>query len=400
MNPPLLTTTQAVDPIFWYIIGLCFASLLLVIVLMIWFTVRFHRSRHPVPTSQVTKNVTLELLWTLIPTLLALSMFYYGWAGYLHLRDVPEDAMEVSVTARMWSWLFEYENGRTSDRLYVPVGRPIKINIRTVDVIHSFYLPAFRVKRDAVPGMETYVWFVVEEPGSYDIFCAEYCGLLHADMITTMEALPPDDFVAWYEEEIPELEHEGLALLQRHGCIGCHSLDGTPGVGPTLQGMIGREVTVVTGGRERTLTADAEYIRRSILQPEADIVQGYPPVMPSYQGRISEEEIDKMIDFLEGGGPAAISGEDVVRKRGCVGCHSTDGSRLAGPTFQGLYGSEVTVVRNGKRATVKVDEEYIRRAIAEPGAEIAEGYPPIMPAFPDIPEAEMAAIVEYLRGLQ
>ncbi|MBE0599547.1 MAG: cytochrome c oxidase subunit II [Desulfuromonadales bacterium] len=401
MNPPLLTTAETIDPVFWYILGVCIFFLLLITVVMLYFVWKYHRSRHPYTTSQVSKNVPLEIVWTLVPTLLALSMFWYGWAGYLTLQRVPEGAMVVDVTGRMWSWLFEYGNGKTSDRLYVPAGQPVQVNIHSADVIHSFYIPAFRVKKDAVPGMTTYVWFVADRPGSYDIFCAEYCGTAHSAMITTVEALPPEEFLAWYEGEGPaEADGELKALLTRHGCLGCHSLDGSPGVGPTLQGIFGRQVTVLVDGQERTLTADRDYLRRSILEPQVEMVKGYPPVMPSYRDRIPEAELEEMLDLFERPASAAApSGEKLAQDKGCIGCHSTDGSRQVGPTFQGVFGRQVTVERNGQPVTIEADEDYLRRAIVEPQAEIVQGYPPSMPPYSELSDEELAALIDYLRGL-
>ncbi len=297
MYPQLFPTTEAVDAVFLYIFSITLVILIAVAAAIVYLVVRFHHKRNPKPITQASNSVLLETTWTIIPTLIALSMFYYGWASYAHLRGVPENAMEVTVTGRMWSWAFEYENGRITDRLYVPVNRPVKVRIRSADVIHSFYVPAFRVKKDAVPGMETYVWFVAPQVGSYDVFCAEYCGVGHADMITTVEALTEQDFVAWYAKELPE-EDEGRQLLSRFGCLGCHSLDGSPGVGPTLQGLYGSRRTVLVNGQVRQVTADEEYLRRSIYEPNAEIVQGFPPVMPSYTGQIGETEMATIIEFL------------------------------------------------------------------------------------------------------
>jgi cytochrome c oxidase subunit 2 len=404
VNPPLLNTTAAIDPIFYYIIGVSIFFLLLITAIMIWFAVRYHRSRHPRATSQVSKNLPLEIIWTVVPTLIALTMFYYGWAGYLTLQRVPAGAMEVNVTGRMWSWLFEYGNGRTSDKLYVPVGKAVKVNIRSADVLHSFYIPAFRVKKDAVPGRTTYVWFTAENPGSYDIFCAEYCGMGHSAMITTVEAVPEAEFAAWLEGEAPAEEAGELkGMLTRHGCIGCHSLDGSPGVGPTLQGLFGRQVTVVTGGQERTVTADRDYIRRSILEPQADLVKGFPPAMPSFQGQIPDAELEELLDHFERGpeegAGAAPPGEKLVQEKGCLGCHSTDGSQKVGPTFKGLFGQQTKVTRDGKAETVTVDENYLRESIQAPQAAIVEGFPPVMPVL-QLTAEEVTAIVEYIKGLK
>ena len=233
-------------------------------------------------------------------------MFWYGWEGYLSLRRVPDNAIPVQGTARMWSWLFTYENGKTSDKLYVPVGQPVNVRLTSVDVLHAFYVPAFRVKRDTVPGMETYAWFVAEEPGSYDLFCAEYCGVAHSAMITTVEAIPAAEFAAWLEDK-PAAADAGKALLQKHGCLGCHSVDGTPSVGPTFQGISGRQVTVITNGESQTLTTDRAYLEKAILEPNADIVEGFPPAMPSYAGRIPAEDMTGILDYLmdSKGGEAA-----------------------------------------------------------------------------------------------
>jgi cytochrome c oxidase subunit II len=310
VDPQIITTVESIDPVFYYIFGISVFLLVGITVAMIYFAVRYSRKRHPEPVSKVSGNILLEITWTVIPTVIALSMFYFGWAGYLALHTVPENAMDVKVTGRMWSWTFEYENGRISDRLFVPVGQPVRVRIHSEDVLHSFYIPAFRVKKDAVPGMETFVWFVAPETGSYDVFCAEYCGLLHASMITTVEALPEDEFLAWYEKApVDDTDQQGQALLARYGCLGCHSLDGTPGAGPTFQGLYGREVTVEVDGRVENLIADEEYIRESILEPNAKIVQGFPPIMPSYRGQIPPDELDIMVAFLRGAADEDEEGE-------------------------------------------------------------------------------------------
>jgi cytochrome c oxidase subunit 2 len=297
VTPQIQTTTQAVDQVFFLIFGISVVMLIGIAAVMVYFTVRYHHRRHPRPTSQVRSNLLLEITWTVLPTILVMAMFYYGWAGYLALRNVPEGAMEVKAVARMWSWTFEYENGRASERLYVPAGRPVKVHLVSEDVLHSFYVPAFRIKRDMVPGMDNYVWFVAPAPGSYHIFCAEYCGTGHADMITSVEALPPEDFTAWLAEA-KEQAPDAVELLRRHGCLGCHSLDGSRMAGPSFKGLYGREKRVLSEGRERTLVVDAEYLRRSILQPKTDVVVGYPPIMPDYEGRIPEDELDAMVEFL------------------------------------------------------------------------------------------------------
>jgi cytochrome c oxidase subunit 2 len=429
---PIITTTEAVDKAFYVIFGISGISLLGITLAMVYIIWRYNRKREPVPISQKDHNVWLEVTWTIIPTILVGIMFWYGWEGYLSLRHVPDNAIPVSGSARMWSWLFTYENGKTSDKLYVPVGQPVKVLLSSEDVLHSFYVPAFRVKRDCVPGMETYAWFVAEEPGSYDLFCAEYCGVAHSDMITTVEAIPAAEFVGWLAEK-PVATDASKGLLQKHGCLGCHSLDGSASVGPTFQGISGRKMTVVTDGKNHKLSADRAYLEKSIVEPEADIVEGFPPAMPSYAGRIPEEELAGIVDYLMGlkaekqdvktteptkqeqpvveekteepaKSPETVDlvsqGETLADQNGCLGCHSTDGSRKVGPSYKGLWGSERTVVRDGQEVKVLADTDYLIRALREPGAEIAEGYPAIMPLFSGLSDDDIKALQAWLETLK
>ncbi len=434
MNPqPLITTTEAVDKAFYVIFGISGIAFLGITVATVYLCWRYNRKRQPLPISQKDHNIWLEVTWTVIPSLLVMVMFWYGWEGYLSLRRIPDNAMPVTASARMWSWLFTYENGKTSDKLYVPVGQPVKVLIIAEDVLHSFYVPAFRVKRDCVPGMKNYAWFVADQPGSYDLFCAEYCGVGHSKMITTVEAIPAPEFTAWLNAK-PLVADIGKELLQKHGCLGCHSLDGSRMVGPTFQGIGGRQVVVTSNGEKRTLTTNGDYLKKSIVEPEADIVEGYPPAMPSYAGRIPDEDMTGIIDYLMGlksegqtvevkqedeakepaekeepAKPAesaadaadpVSSGKALADKNGCLGCHSTDGSRRVGPSLKGLMGSERTVVRDGKTLKVLADEAYLTRAIREPSAEIAEGYPPAMPPFPGLSDEDLKALQAWLDTLK
>jgi len=299
----LITTTEAIDPVFMFLFGACLVLLLGITVTMVVFVVRYHRSRAPQPTSQTESSLWLEIVWTLLPTLLVLAMFWYGWKGYLVLRTVPQGALEVTATARMWSWNFTYANGTTSPRLYVPVGRPVKVNLVSQDVIHGFFLPAFRVKRDVVPGMANHAWFVADKPGTYDLFCSQYCGTGHSAMITTVEALPVKAFEEWLEHAAGGGEKktriDGRKLVQEKGCLGCHSLDGSPGVGPSFKGIMGRSVTVVSKGAERTIRVDEAYLRLSITEPAVDVVKGFQPIMPAFAD-LSKDELNALVEYLEG----------------------------------------------------------------------------------------------------
>lgn len=294
---PFISTSEAIDPVFMFIFGACLLLLIGITATMITFVIRYHRSRAPEPTSNTASNLWLEILWCALPTLLVLAMFWYGWTGYLSLRNVPEGALEVTAIARQWSWSFTYPDGTNSTKLYVPVGTPVRVELVSRDVIHGFYLPAFRVKRDVVPGMKNHVWFVADRPGSYDLFCSSFCGTGHSAMITTVEALPETAYAAWQREGAHESEPPGHELMEKHGCLGCHSLDGPPRIGPSFRGIWGKSVTIISNGTERTITVDEPYLLRSILKPNDDLVKGFAPVMPPFS--LTDEELRQMVKYLK-----------------------------------------------------------------------------------------------------
>jgi cytochrome c oxidase subunit 2 len=405
------TTTQAINFVYLYIFGFSIFLLVGITVTMIVFVLKYNVKRHPVPEPSPDSVAWLEATWIAVPVLISLSMFYFGWKGFTALSQVPPGAMVVQVIGQQWVWSFQYPNGKTSDKLYVPVNRPIKLELTSRDVIHSFFVPAFRIKKDAVPGMTTYEWFEAKKEGSYDAFCAQYCGLGHSRMTTKVVVMPEDKFQEWYQAKPAQTPAaRGKALLDKFGCTGCHSLDGSRKVGPTLKGVYGRRVTVLTRGKERTLTAGAAYIKRSILDPHADIVKGFQPVMPSFKGKISERQIEEIIEFLEEESgkkqkPSEEAGRVAEGKRlaaqeGCHACHSTDGSKGIGPTWKGLYGSEVTVTTGGKERTIKADTAYISRSIEHPEADIVKGFQPVMPKFPNLTEKQVRDLVAYIESIK
>jgi cytochrome c oxidase subunit 2 len=291
---------RIVEHVFIYIAAISVALLCLITFLMIYFVIRYRRSRHPHP-QEIKENTWLEIVWTLVPTVLVMTMFYYGLTGFTTLRKPPEGAMKVKVIARMWSWSFEYENGAKGEILRVPVGKAVLLLLTSQDVIHSFYIPAFKIKQDAVPGMENHLWFKPTEIGIFEVLCAEYCGLRHAYMLTKVEVLPEEEFKTWYETKEQEMKVDKVApggpqLFVERGCKACHSIDGSLLVGPTMKGIFGKNVVVIAGGKEQTVLTDETYLRRSILEPSAEIVKGYPPVMPVQQ--FSEDEVKALINYI------------------------------------------------------------------------------------------------------
>lgn len=299
---------NATDNAFFFIIGVSVIFLLGITGTLIYFIYRYNKKRNPVAT-QIHGSNTLEVVWTVIPTILVIIMFFYGWAGYSPMRKAPEEAMKITATARMWSWSFEYPNGIKTDTLYVPLDKPVALALNSVDVIHSFYIPAFRVKEDMVPGRGNKTWFIAQKEGAYELFCTEYCGLSHSYMFTEVKVLPQKEFDAWYammadttrkSAETGNPVAEGKRLVEKNGCIACHSADGTKIVGPTFKGVYGHKILVETDGKEREVLADDEYIKRSIYDPNADVVKGFTKgMMVSYKSQLSDEDVSKIIEYLK-----------------------------------------------------------------------------------------------------
>jgi cytochrome c oxidase subunit 2 len=290
---------EGVDLSFVVILGMSVIFLVGITGVMIYFVIRYNRKRNP-KASNIEGNNKLEILWTVIPTLLVLVMFYYGWLGYKPMRQIPDDAIPIKAYAQMWVWNFEYPNGKTADTLVVPKDKPVKLELFSRDVLHSLYIPAFRIKEDVVPGRDNKMWFIGQELGDFDIFCAEYCGDRHSYMLSSVHVLPEEDYLIWLNDTTASADHPGLTVLKKNACLSCHSLDGSRLVGPSFQGIWGRQEVVVTDGQEREIVVDDQYIKTSIYEPNADVVKGYNQgLMISYKELISEEEIGQIIEYLK-----------------------------------------------------------------------------------------------------
>jgi cytochrome c oxidase subunit II len=290
---------EGVDLTFIVILGISVFFLVGITAVMIYFVIRYSRKRNPKATN-IEGNTKLEILWTVIPLILVMVMFYFGWIGYKPMREVPEGAIQVKAIGQMWSWSFEYPNGKKSSDLVVPLNKPVKLNLFSRDVLHSLYIPAFRIKEDVVPGKDNYMWFTAQELGEYDVFCAEYCGDRHSYMLSKVRVLPETEYESWLvKSDIPEGEHPGLTLLKQNGCVACHSLDGSKIVGPSFKGIYGHEVDVITDGQERKVMVDDAYILRSIQEPNADVVKGFNPgLMISYKEQVKEEDVAKIVEYI------------------------------------------------------------------------------------------------------
>jgi cytochrome c oxidase subunit II len=300
MNTGASTFSQGVDLSLYIITGISLFFLIGITVVMIYFVIRYNKKRNPKATN-IEGNFTLEVVWTVIPTLLVLLMFYYGWMGYKPMRQVPENAMEITAYGQMWKFSFEYPDGRITDTLVVPINQPVKLNLVARDVLHSFYVPAFRIKEDMVPGKNNFLWFEANREGRYDVLCAEYCGMLHSFMLSSITVVNQSAYDQWLTAApIATDEHPGLAILKQNACLTCHSQDGSKLIGPSFKGVYGRTQIVDSNSETREIVVEDEYITRSIYNPNADIVQGYMRgLMISYENIISEEQIDDIIDYMK-----------------------------------------------------------------------------------------------------
>ena len=306
------TAAGKVDAVFLFILALCVAFLIFITFLMVYFVIKYSRKKHP-KGQDIEGNTWLEIVWTLTPTVLFLVMFYYGWTSFNYMRSVPRDAMVIDVTARQWAWSFTYPNGKRSTELVVALNKPVKLELHSLDVIHGFYVSAFRLKEDVVPGKQNYTWFTPTQLGSFDIQCTVICGPNHARMLSKVVTVPVSDFETWYfgdegtplpgqAQQVaplsPRSENPALAILRAKDCLTCHSLDGSVAVGPTFKGLYGQREIVVVKGKEREVTCDDAWLERAIQDPTAAIVKGYPAAMPP--NPLTPAELKQVIEFIKG----------------------------------------------------------------------------------------------------
>jgi cytochrome c oxidase subunit 2 len=292
---------------FYVIAGISLFLLIGLTITMLYFVFRYNRKKNKTAT-QIEGNTRLEIVWTVVPVILVLIMFYYGWAGWKPMTKAPPDAINIESVARMWNFSFVYANGKQSPDLVVPVNTPVKINLVSLDVIHSLFIPAFRIKSDMVPGREKMMWFLPQREGVYDLYCAEYCGLQHSYMSSSVKVMSKSDFEAWYGDTAAVSiavqgsapGAEGLAIMKAQGCNACHSSDGSKIIGPSYLNLFGEQQVVIRDGKEVTLTVDEDYIKRAIYEPNVEIVKGYPKdLMQSYKGTLNDDEVAKIIEYLK-----------------------------------------------------------------------------------------------------
>jgi cytochrome c oxidase subunit II len=298
LPPSASTLSPRVDALFWFLVGLSAFFMLLIFVPMAVFLFKYRRgnpaNRRPVQLP----TLKIELTWTLIPLVLLLAIFYWSASIYYSMAHAPSGAREMNVIGKQWMWKVQHPEGnREINEIHVPVGRTVKLTMASQDVIHSFYLPAFRIKQDVVPGHYLGEWFTPTKIGVYHLFCAEYCGTAHSKMIGRVVVMSPQDFENWLSSGRPSesLAQSGERLFRELGCSGCH-MGNAQIRAPRLEGLYGRAVPLANG---QVVRADEGYIRDSILLPQSQIAAGYEPLMPTFAGRVSEEELLELIAYIK-----------------------------------------------------------------------------------------------------
>ena len=318
--------TEAVDHSHIIILGLSLFLMAIVIFSMLYFVYKYRADKvKDEDIVNVTHNTALEVTWTVVPTILLMIMFYYGYDALKQLRTMPEDAIEIKVIGKKWVWHYEYPNGvKTTDKLYVPVDTNVILNFHVPknDVLHSFWVPAFRTKEDTIPGKATRLWFRVpsekierktmENPlvlNEYDILCAEYCGANHSAMLSTIALVEKDTYATFIEQNLKypgyvaenDTTPRGMTVLEEQGCLGCHSLDGTASVGPSFKDIYNRQTKLIMAdGSTKTVMADEAYLLKAINEPDSEIVEGYAGgIMPSYAGLINDDDMKAILDYLK-----------------------------------------------------------------------------------------------------
>ncbi len=289
------------DMMFIAVLALSIFFFVAITVATVYFVIKYrHRPGHKAQPSS-SHNDALEITWTVIPTIMCVFLFYYGWRGYYRMVTPPQKALEIQVIAQKWAWNFVHSPVGVSDsNLHIPVNTPVRLVMTSKDVLHSFFVPAFRTKQDVIPNRYTYVWFEATKPGTYRLYCTEYCGRDHSQMKVNVVVHEPGGYERYLSEadassQVASAEN-GAKLYEKKACIGCHSLDGSPRVGPSFKGIFGSTIALKDG---TSVAGDENYLRAAILNPQAQARPGYPPSMPAFEGQLKESELMSLILFIK-----------------------------------------------------------------------------------------------------
>jgi len=297
------TIAKSVDQLYFFLTAVTLFFTGLIFSVIFYFMIKYRRRSPDERPKAIEGSFPLEVLWTAIPTVIVALIFVWSSTLYFRNAEPPKGSLEIFVTGKQWMWKVEHPEGqREINEMHVPLGRPVKLTMTSEDVIHDFFVPAFRVKKDVLPGRYTTMWFEATKVGTYHLFCAQYCGAFHAGMIGSIIVQEPDEYERWLAGGAPgeSMEQAGAKVFQANGCPTCHLADGT-GLGPSLLGVYGNPVKLTTG---QIVTADDAYVRQHILNPKVTTVFGYHSIMPSFQGQLTEEQLNNLIAYIRALGKA------------------------------------------------------------------------------------------------
>lgn len=435
---PLASNWGTIDDTLLITIIICGVFFILIILFMAVALIRFRhvegQRAHFEP-----ENKKLEWWLTVLTSVGIAGMLAPGLVVYGDFVRPPKEAMLIDVMGQQWRWMFRFPgkdgvlgtsdikhisynnpmgvdpddpNGQddyiiNSNEVRLPKDQPIKFLLRSKDVLHNFYVPQFRAKMDLVPGLVSFFWATPTHVGNFEILCAEYCGVGHYNMRGMVHVDEQEDFDRWLRQQptladtlsggtLSGLAKQGQQLSESQGCLSCHSTDGSKGLAPSWFDLSGRQVELEDG---TTVTADDAYLRESITAPKAKMVKGYPPVMVAYP--LSDEQLDAIVAYIktlsdkQAANDQANEGERIAGARGCLACHSTDGSQMVGPTWLGIYGKQQEMADG---SVVTVDDSYLTESIRNPKAQIVKGYPGVMPPD-DMSDEEIAAVIALIKSL-
>ncbi|QDT55167.1 Cytochrome c oxidase subunit 2 precursor [Caulifigura coniformis] len=307
-HPETASTYAArVDGVYWFLVAMTAFFSIAIAAAIVYLGVRYRKNAQ-VNRTPYSPPMWLELSWLIAPAPILLFIFFWSAQVFLEMQRPPADAMQINVVARQWMWKFQHPSGRREiDQLHVPVGRPVRLKMISEDVIHSFYVPAFRTKQDVLPGRFTTAWFEATKPGTYHLFCAEYCGTQHSKMVGSVVVMSPTEYEEWLAGRGSDVSPEvaGAALFEQHRCGSCHGPATAQMRGPTLEGIFGKMIPLVDGS---SVPADDTYLRESIVRPGSKIVAGYQNLMPTFEGQLSEEELNDLLAYIKTlSGPVAAA---------------------------------------------------------------------------------------------
>jgi len=292
------TIAGRVDALYFFLLGLSIFFSLLIAGSIVYFAVKYHRQRPDAVGGRIAGGMVLEITWSVVPLMITMVIFVWGASVYFAMAHPPDETLNIYVVGKQWMWKFQHLDGqREINELHIPVGRPVKLITTSEDVIHDFFVPAFRTKADVIPGRYVNIWFQPTKPGRYRLFCAEYCGTRHSGMIGEIVVMEPSEYQTWLSGGAPEgsLASTGAKLFADLACNTCHRPD-AQGRGPVLEGLFGKTVKLQSG---ETITVDEAYVRESILTPSAKITAGFQPIMPTFQGLVTEEQLLALIEYVK-----------------------------------------------------------------------------------------------------